>query len=43
MEALMSYYFFSQQNECDYVLFRNGENDIDHASLDAIHVTHRNP
>ena len=41
MEATMSYYF-SQQNECDYVSFRKVENDIIRVSTDAMHATHHN-
>ena len=39
----MSSYFISQRYESDYVSIINVENDIDHASFDAIHATHHNP
>ena len=40
MNAIMSYYFLSQRYEHDYVLFIRVENDLKHASPDAIHATH---
>ena len=43
MKATMSYYFLSQRYERDYVLFIIVENDIIHASTDAIYATHHNP
>ena len=36
----MSYYFLFQQYDRHYVSFINVENDIKHASINAIHATH---
>ena len=40
MNAIMSYYFLSQRYERDYLLIIKMENDLKHASPDAIHATH---
>ena len=39
MNAILSYNFLSQVYEHDFVLFRKVENDLKHASPDAIHAT----
>ena len=41
MNAIVSYYFFSQRYELDYVLFIKVESDLEHASPNAIHAKHR--
>ena len=40
MNAIMSYYFLSQNYKGDYILFIKMKNDLKHASPDAIHTTH---
>ena len=40
MNAIICNYFLSQKHERDYVLTMKAENDIKHASPDAIHATH---
>ena len=40
MNAIMSYYFLSQRYERDFVIFINVENDMIHASPNAINATH---
>ena len=40
MNAIMSYYFLSQQYERDHVIFINVENDMMHASINATHLSH---
>ena len=43
MKANMSYHFLSQLYERDYVLFIKVENDINHASPDALYATYHVP
>ena len=40
MNAIMSFYSLSQRYERDYVFFINVEDDLKHASPNAIHATH---